>query len=242
MQLLVRTCQIFYFSISVLHLPNVWAGSISDPVLKLNRLTFDGNVLAQQDQQYAQRWIVLFCYPWYEECQEAEIVFRALAGQVEKDLNKELTVNAIRFAQVDCSTDRTLCNTMGVDEYPFVGRYFANGTKDAWTGRFYKKSSHSQISSKFISFIEEEMTTLAYGEWQQLQGLVQSFRKTVRKLGNHQSGDAALFTMASVGLVAYCCFLRLTKNDNVEKPTRAATVPLDTPMPSADAPAREMLL
>lgn len=101
-------------------------------VLELNHFTFAGNVLA--DTSHAAKWIVVFCPTWWEPCKNLEVPFAAFARNWQRQLNLDLISLQVRFAKVDCATDKVLCNEQEVDSYPTVTHY-AHGVKTAvWQG------------------------------------------------------------------------------------------------------------
>jgi len=104
-----------------------------DPVLRLNRMTFDQTIL-EEHADPVSHWIVLFCPPWYEPCQALEPVFKALTQKWEEQLSSPLFTTEVRFAAVDCATEKALCNQQKVNTYPFVGHYRQRKQVSAWRG------------------------------------------------------------------------------------------------------------
>ena len=49
--------------------------------------------------------------------------FSALAAEYQEKLNTALLTVDVRFAKVDCATDKVLCNEQGIDAYPMVYHY-----------------------------------------------------------------------------------------------------------------------
>lgn len=110
----------------------------SDPyrsVLGLNRFNFNANVLVPGGGDSAENWIVLFCYSWWEPCQKMKEPFAQMGAVWQSDLNKEAVLTRkIRFAQVDCATDRVLCNERGVEGFPHVQYYTGGALVKKWSG------------------------------------------------------------------------------------------------------------
>jgi len=107
-----------------------------DPVLRLNRMTFDQTIL-EEHADPVSHWIVLFCPPWYEPCQALEPVFKALTQKWEEQLNSPLFSTEVRFAAVDCATEKALCNQQNVNTYPFVAHYRERKQVGTWRGKSF---------------------------------------------------------------------------------------------------------
>lgn len=100
--------------------------------LALNRRTFGGNVAADG---HAPHWVVLFCVDWLGPCEELRSAFRGLGVRHEKRLNTgALLAPVARFAEVDCATDKALCNEQLVDGYPTVVHYRRGDRLGVWSG------------------------------------------------------------------------------------------------------------
>lgn len=86
-------------------------------VRMLNRYTYNSTVA----QDGVDNWIVLFCVDWWEPCASVWDAYRSMSVQWEKGLNASSFLNSgVRFAEVDCATDKALCNEQGVLEYPWA--------------------------------------------------------------------------------------------------------------------------
>lgn len=98
-----------------------------DAVLLLNPFTFDGNVNFESGR--VAHWIVLFCVDWYEPCSKLRSHYEDLARTYQARLNSgdavsgSLSSSVVRFAEVDCTVNKVLCNTQGVEMYPTVNHY-----------------------------------------------------------------------------------------------------------------------
>jgi len=104
-------------------------------VLPLNRLTFGGNVLqAGAAEERTPNWLVAFCPSWWEPCQSLAEPYAQLGGSWERRLNTGLLSLEVRFASVDCATDKVLCNEQGVESYPTVHHYHRGKLVASWSG------------------------------------------------------------------------------------------------------------
>lgn len=103
------------------------------PVLPLNQVTFGPNVL--QSQGAAGTFMVLFCYSWWEPCQQFSPVFEQMGSAWQNKLNKaSIFSQEVRFAKVDCALERVLCNEQGVEGLPHVQRYSRGIPTAKWIG------------------------------------------------------------------------------------------------------------
>lgn len=104
------------------------------PVSALNRYTFAGNVLEGLGD-HVDHWIVMFCPSWHEKCQGLMPSYELLGVQWENKLNKESVMSSkVRFAKVDCATDKALCVSLDIDDYPAVVHYHNNQRVNSWHG------------------------------------------------------------------------------------------------------------
>lgn len=99
-------------------------GQTSMDVAQLNRHIFQGNVL-QPMGGGVEKWVVLFCPKWFQPCQKLEPLFYDFARTWQQKQNMDSSFIHLRFAQVDCAVDKTLCNQQRVTRYPFVAIYGA---------------------------------------------------------------------------------------------------------------------
>mmetsp|Transcript_112399 Transcript_112399/g.324702 ORF Transcript_112399/g.324702 Transcript_112399/m.324702 type:complete len:280 (-) Transcript_112399:304-1143(-) len=116
------------------------------PITELNKITFDGNVLS--GAPHVVHWIVAFCPTWWEPCQKIEGPFTALGIDWQGKLNHDMISLHVRFAKVDCATEKVLCNEQGVDTYPVVAHYSAGAQVALWRGG--TKKDHERLT-KWIS-------------------------------------------------------------------------------------------
>jgi len=102
--------------------------------LRLNAHTFSGNVLRKPMDQHAEHWVVSFCPNWWEPCQDLALPFDQLGLEWERKLNTGLLTKGVRFATVDCATDKVLCNQQRVEQYPTVHHYHNGQRVATWVG------------------------------------------------------------------------------------------------------------
>lgn len=99
----------------------------------LNRFTFSGNVL-DNIGDVVEHWFVMFCPGWHEKCQSLLPSYELLGVQWEDKLNTALMSSKVRFAKVDCATEKALCVSLGIDDYPSVLHYREQQQVNAWFG------------------------------------------------------------------------------------------------------------
>eukprot|EP00930_Biecheleria_cincta_P032466 TRINITY_DN2252_c0_g1_i10.p1 TRINITY_DN2252_c0_g1~~TRINITY_DN2252_c0_g1_i10.p1 ORF type:complete len:248 (+),score=36.11 TRINITY_DN2252_c0_g1_i10:70-813(+) len=91
-------------------------------VVELNGLLFDGNVLRPSGGG-SESWVVAFCPSWWEGCQPLEQLLLKEAATWHGRLNSDDFSAKVRFAVVDCATDKLLCNREGAKTYPTIAHY-----------------------------------------------------------------------------------------------------------------------
>mmetsp|Transcript_6872 Transcript_6872/g.13146 ORF Transcript_6872/g.13146 Transcript_6872/m.13146 type:complete len:273 (+) Transcript_6872:69-887(+) len=125
---------------------------LDDPVLHLNRFSFHKTVLEEQSRNQVKNWIVLFCPAWFEPCQALDPHYRRIASHWQEHLNKALLSTEVRFAAVDCATEKALCNTQNVGmNYPMVWHYRDHEQVASWNGQSIKTDS-----SQLMHFLTQE--------------------------------------------------------------------------------------
>jgi len=100
-------------------------------VTLLNRVTFNKTV----SQKHVDHWMVLYCVDWWELCQGIWEEYKALAGFWEHALIANASSwqsTAVRFAEVDCTTDKALCNDNNVEEYPTLQHFHGGKLVRGW--------------------------------------------------------------------------------------------------------------
>lgn len=104
-------------------------------VVRLNEQIFRGNVLREEDDRVVH-WMVYWCPEWWEPCQRMSHTYKKLAIQWQEDLNEGALFGLqVRFARVDCATDKVLCNAMSVNDYPMVQHYSRGQRVASWSDR-----------------------------------------------------------------------------------------------------------
>eukprot|EP00441_Pelagodinium_beii_P025131 CAMPEP_0197653312 /NCGR_PEP_ID=MMETSP1338-20131121/34978_1 /TAXON_ID=43686 ORGANISM="Pelagodinium beii, Strain RCC1491" /NCGR_SAMPLE_ID=MMETSP1338 /ASSEMBLY_ACC=CAM_ASM_000754 /LENGTH=266 /DNA_ID=CAMNT_0043228365 /DNA_START=92 /DNA_END=889 /DNA_ORIENTATION=- len=91
-------------------------------VAELNSVLFAGNAL-QRLGGGSEEWIVAFCPSWWEPCGNLEQIFSEEAVSWQARLNSDDFSAKVRFAKVDCASDKVLCNEQGVESYPTIAHY-----------------------------------------------------------------------------------------------------------------------
>lgn len=99
----------------------------------LNRYTFPGNVL-QGTGDLVDHWIVMFCPGWHDKCQGLMPSYELLGVQWENKLNKDVMSSSVRFTKVDCATEKALCVSLDIDDYPSVVHYRNQQRVASWHG------------------------------------------------------------------------------------------------------------
>mmetsp|Transcript_56738 Transcript_56738/g.178113 ORF Transcript_56738/g.178113 Transcript_56738/m.178113 type:complete len:259 (-) Transcript_56738:165-941(-) len=143
----------------------------------LNRQTFNGNVLTEEEGS-AENWVVLFCVGWYRPCQALEMPYMGLAEKHSKAFNNDtLLTDFVRFAVVDCSVDKVLCNEQRVETYPMVIHYYKGELLTRWTG-----GSEARDVKSFRKWLDKELTTFKAISMEVRPLLTRDERRTVMRL------------------------------------------------------------
>lgn len=123
--------QRFFIALMYLALVRLVLAEPPSEAIELNRFTFNQNVFTAGNN-HVQHWIVRFCHDWYSPCEKISKPFEQLAGEFTNKLNTRSTV--VRFANVDCSTNKPLCNGQAVDHFPKVIHYSKQQKVAEWHG------------------------------------------------------------------------------------------------------------
>lgn len=130
---------------------------LDDPILHLNRFSFHKTVL-EENGNHVKNWIVLFCPAWFEPCQALESHYQDFSRHFEEQLNGALMSTTVRFAAVDCATEKALCNTQDIGmDYPKVAHYIEHKKVAVWRG-----SSLKEDPSTLRRFLEQELVNEKY--------------------------------------------------------------------------------
>lgn len=126
-------------------------------VAMLNRHNFKVSV----EQEHVDDWIVLSCVDWMPVCQGLWQHYRNSAAHWEQALSYSASSwqsTAVRFAEVDCATDKALCNEMSIEYYPTVQHYKGGKLVDKW--EIYEsmmKEGIASVSKHLSSWISKEL-------------------------------------------------------------------------------------
>eukprot|EP00448_Togula_jolla_P007364 CAMPEP_0170600614 /NCGR_PEP_ID=MMETSP0224-20130122/17426_1 /TAXON_ID=285029 /ORGANISM="Togula jolla, Strain CCCM 725" /LENGTH=291 /DNA_ID=CAMNT_0010925347 /DNA_START=81 /DNA_END=956 /DNA_ORIENTATION=+ len=104
-----------------------------DSILLLNSHLFAGNVLDAADGR-VEHWVVYFCADWWSPCEKLLQPYSEQGSQWQERYNKNLLSAKVRFARVNCATDKVLCNEQGVEEYPTLVHYETGRAVEHWNG------------------------------------------------------------------------------------------------------------
>lgn len=101
--------------------------------MPLNRVTFKGNVLDGAGGA-VDHWIVYYCVSWMPLCEGLMDDYRQLSHQYDEKFNSERLLSlGVRFAYVDCATEKVLCNQNGVTDYPYMAHYHDGNVSSRWS-------------------------------------------------------------------------------------------------------------
>lgn len=133
-----------------------------ETVVDLNRFNFHNNVLREGHDQ-PQHWIIRFCHDWYEPCDELTDIFKQSAIEVETMLNaNDRFQTTVRFADVDCSTNKPLCNEVADYHFPQIIHFHEQKRLTDWKGGG-NTQANAQRFLKWVAmraeYIESEMAT-----------------------------------------------------------------------------------
>lgn len=161
-------------------------------VPKLNRFTFYGNVITTSDEDHVSHWIVNFCPDWWEPCQNLVHPFAERAAEWESMLNTQILNMEVRFATVDCATDKLLCNEQGVDGYPSVHRYHKGKRVASWSG------NRKDDTERLAKWLQGQLGRVA--EIKAVQSPPSSFRSRLEKY--LMPGDRTIDLLLVIGVLA----------------------------------------
>lgn len=184
--------------------------SIENPVLALNSQIFDGNVL---NPSYVREWLVLYCVSWAGECGGSELEFRRVAGHGQKTYNKDLLMDEVRFAYVDCAKEKPLCNRMGVRRYPQVGRYVAGkpqeGPSAFWNGVLTDSNKKQAFEFWALAPVRKRTLPMSRGDsfpeiWEGIRNAFNAKMEAVKPESvDRRSVTGALFIVFVTGFLFY---------------------------------------
>jgi hypothetical protein len=102
-----------------------------NPIVLLNRFNFRNNVMSSRDDE-VEHWIIRFCHEWYSPCTRMLPAYKELARKSEQALNLDSLQTTVRFAEVDCSTDKPLCKDQGAEAYPELIHFHRGRQVSKW--------------------------------------------------------------------------------------------------------------
>jgi len=126
----------------------------SQSVAMLNRHTFNATV----KQEHVDNWVVLFCVDWLEHCQGLWHDYRRFAHHWEQVLAPQASSwqrTAVRFAEVDCATDKALCNENNVQNYPSAVHFKGGKFASEWE----LSNGATSLSGDLSKWIKKVLTT-----------------------------------------------------------------------------------
>lgn len=121
-------------------------------VVDLNRFNFHNSVL-QEGHDQPLHWIVRFCHDWYVPCDHLTPVFTEAALGVENALNaNDQFQTTVRFADVDCSTNKPLCNEVADYHFPQIIHFHKQARFTDWKGG----GSLKRNAESFLEWMDEQ--------------------------------------------------------------------------------------
>lgn len=125
----------------------------------LNRVTFNGNV--HRDSEIVEHWLVMFCVEWWEPCRVLRRKFHSVALQHGRSSNANSILQLqVRFAEVDCTVDRVLCNEQQAGGVLKIVHYHRGTSVASWTLNSNDLEVQMRRMSKFLT----QQTELATGD------------------------------------------------------------------------------
>jgi len=195
--------------------------ALFDPVIRLNRFSFQQTIVDEHDSTGAfysdavPHWIVLFCPTWYEPCQALEPLFQSLTTKWEDQLNGALLSAQVRFAAVDCATEKALCNTQNVNTYPFVAHYRKHQQVSRWRGQSYataEKSLRAFLQNELGATEQMQDVSAQGGMKMPWDGLVDWFSDSFRAPARYQGLVNSTFWRISKMIIAILVFAVIAFN------------------------------
>lgn len=213
----------------------------SDPVLgtlPLNRASFYSTVFEANnvtdlasgvDAEVVEEWVVEFCVHWWTPCTQFEPLFDEAGGALEAELNDErIVTKKVRFARVNCATDKVLCNEQWVEEYPTVNHYKGRQLVEQWTSR-----SEKSDTVRLQKWLHKSLVpALTEGEAEEVD---------VKSEAEDADWGQDLACSAGVGLVGLWAFWRVANLEESkavpEEDLKGVLAAAETPAPAAEGPA-----
>lgn len=134
-----ETCTVLLFMATAVVLCNAnqlepdQSVALMNALPELTRFTFHNNVLRSFGTYDVKDWVVVFCPRGFEACDAIRPGFAMLGHKWEAKANNARLLSAMRFAYVNCATEKALCNEQGVKNYPWVVHYNKHKPVAFWT-------------------------------------------------------------------------------------------------------------
>jgi len=119
--------------------------TLANTIVLLSRFNFESTVLTRRDDE-VENWVILFCHNWYSPCERIRPAYETMAHDMEKELNQDSMKTVIRFAEVDCSTDKPLCNAQKVETFPTLLHYQRGVISSHWEGHYGGKKDVKEMT------------------------------------------------------------------------------------------------
>merc|ERR1719461_333517 len=126
--------------------------------------------------------------------------FSRLSQQHENKLNGGLLLTSkVRFAYVDCATDKSLCKEQEVEDYPYLVHYRGGAALTHWASGSRSMAGYKKSMAKFVKkALQRALPSAGAGRvpplWEELMDLVPS------------TEDLSLTWVVAVGLFAAASF------------------------------------
>jgi len=177
------------------------SAAFHEPVLSLNQYTFHGNVLKPVGENFAAHWVVMYCPPWWEMCQRMVLPYSQAGAEWQGKLNNGLMTLDVRFAKVDCATDKVLCNEQEVEGYPTVQHFIGGQRVATWNGGRQNDPERltKWLTSQLGAIAVEKEKNVPQTIVPTLSGVVDSAKTTLKQMS---PGDYSLDALLFVGILA----------------------------------------
>lgn len=163
--------------------------------LILNRVNFEALVKRPALPSSSEQWAVLFCVEWWVSCQDLRRGYRSLAATYSQALNQEeLFAAKVHFAEVDCATDKALCNLQKVNSYPQVNHYSGGELIASWEGHVAFGPSKGKGPVSLERFLVNQFSPASQKDVAKRRPLVK---------GQAARARLPLLILATLGLVAW---------------------------------------
>jgi len=206
-----------------------------NPIVLLSRFNFQENVMSKREDQ-VEHWMIRFCHDWYSPCERILPAYKELAWKTEKDLNQEGLKTIVRFADIDCSTDKPLCNEQNAETFPKIIHYGKGKNIGEWEGGNGKLSDQEEMKE----WMEIQVKKILKAKVEESQGVASKDAKTTALLTQENLSLVWSVLSIVVTLLAHTWLVRsrphgpAAKKEGNEssKDLQKAKKPVDSPGPS----------